>query len=129
MSKKKYVLNTVFGPYSSIIQAKDLYFISGQIPVNKKTGIIPKYISDQTTLALQNIDVILKENHLSIQNIVKITIFTTKMDKLKEINLSYQKFFNKYTKQYPARSCIGISELPQKVYIEIEAIASVLYKK
>ncbi|VFP77813.1 Rid family detoxifying hydrolase [Buchnera aphidicola] len=129
MSKKKYVLNTVFGPYSSVIRTKDLFFISGQIPVNKKTGIIPKYISDQTTLALQNINLILHENYLSIQNIVKITIFTTQMDKLKEINLSYQKFFNKYTNQYPARSCIGISELPQKVSIEIEAIASVLYKK
>ncbi|VFP85976.1 2-iminobutanoate/2-iminopropanoate deaminase [Buchnera aphidicola (Cinara pseudotaxifoliae)] len=125
MLKTKNILNTVFGPYSSIRQANNLLFISGQIPINKNTKIIPKCISEQTTLALKKINLLLLENQLSVKNIIKITIFTTKMDKLKEINLSYQNFFNKYTNRYPARSCVGVSELPEKVCIEIEAIASI----
>ncbi|WP_154027466.1 Rid family detoxifying hydrolase [Buchnera aphidicola] len=115
----------IFGPYSPILKINNLFFISGQIPINLTTGVIPKNISEQTTLILKNMNILLQENKISIKNIIKTTIFTTKMDKLKEINLSYQKFFDKYTKKYPARSCVGVSELPKKVSIEIEAIASI----
>ncbi|VFP78221.1 2-iminobutanoate/2-iminopropanoate deaminase [Buchnera aphidicola (Cinara cuneomaculata)] len=123
---EKYMLTKkIFGPYSPILKINNLFFISGQIPINLTTGVIPKNISEQTTLILKNMNILLQENKISIKNIIKTTIFTTKMDKLKEINLSYQKFFDKYTKKYPARSCVGVSELPKKVSIEIEAIASI----
>ncbi|VFP88426.1 2-iminobutanoate/2-iminopropanoate deaminase [Buchnera aphidicola (Cinara piceae)] len=125
MLKKKYTPNKIFGPYSPIFQINNLFFLSGQIPVDQKTGIIPKDLCKQTDLILMNIYSLLKNHKLNIKNIIKTTIFTTKMDKLKEINLSYKKFFDQYTDTYPARSCIGVSELPQKVSIEIEAIASI----
>ncbi|WP_244268594.1 RidA family protein [Buchnera aphidicola] len=126
MLKKKYILNKTFGPYSPIIQVNNLFFISGQIPIYHRTGVIPDNLYEQTSLALNNIRVLLKKSNLHIRNIVKITIFTTKINQLNEINLSYQEFFNKYTLKYPARSCIGISALPKKVDIEIEAIAAIL---
>lgn len=124
MLEKKYTLNQKFGPYSTIIKKNNFYFISGQIPINKKTGMIPQSISDQTTLTLKNIFTILQKNQLNIKNIIKITIFTTKLDKLNKINNAYQDFFDQHTTKYPARSCIGVSQLPKKVHIEIEAIAS-----
>ncbi|VFP79241.1 Rid family detoxifying hydrolase [Buchnera aphidicola] len=125
MLKEKNMSNKIFGPYSPIFQINNLFFISGQIPIDKNTGIIPKKISEQTDLILMNIYFLLKNYKLKIKNIIKTTIFTTTMDKLKEINLSYKNFFDKYTDKYPARSCIGVSELPKKVNIEIEAIASI----
>ncbi|VFP83720.1 Rid family detoxifying hydrolase [Buchnera aphidicola] len=124
MLKKKNVSKKIFGPYSPILKINNLFFISGQIPINQNTGTIPKYLSEQTNLVLNNLRILLEENQLSIVNIIKTTIFTTKIDKLKEINLYYKKFFDKYTTIYPTRSCIGVLELPKKVYIEIEAIAS-----
>ncbi|VFP81144.1 2-iminobutanoate/2-iminopropanoate deaminase [Buchnera aphidicola (Cinara kochiana kochiana)] len=125
MLKEKCTFKKPFGPYSPILKINNLFFISGQIPVDQNTGLIPKYLTEQTTLVLNNINTLLKENQLSVKNIIKTTIFTTKINKLKEINLFYQKFFDKHTTIYPTRSCIGISELPKKVFIEIEAIASI----
>ncbi|VAX76613.1 Rid family detoxifying hydrolase [Buchnera aphidicola] len=124
MFKKKNTVRKLFGPYSPIIKTDNLFFLSGQIPVNATTGIIPQGVNEQTTLILENIYILLKKNKLKLKNIVKITIFTTKMDKLNEINLSYKKFFKKNNIRYPARSCIGVSQLPKNVAIEIEAVAS-----
>ncbi|ABJ90694.1 Rid family detoxifying hydrolase [Buchnera aphidicola] len=116
--------NIVFGPYSPCIKINNLFFFSGQIPICLKTGLMPKNLSEQTILTLKNIKRLLYKNKLNIKNIIKTTIFTTNMDKLNEINLSYKNFFKKYTNVYPARSCIGISKLPKKAKIEIEVIAA-----
>ncbi|WP_075431993.1 RidA family protein [Buchnera aphidicola] len=114
----------IYGPYTPAIRSGNFLFLSGQIPINKKNGEIPEKISEQTQLSLKNILYILKEHHLCIKNIIKITIFTTELKKLDAINQTYSNFFKKYTKIYPARSCIGVLVLPRNVSIEIEAIAS-----
>ena len=49
------------GPYSQAIEMNGLLFISGQIPVNPKTGTIPEGIEAQTEQVMQNIGAILKE--------------------------------------------------------------------
>lgn len=115
--------NTIFGPYSQIVQINNLFFTSGQIPVNQKNKCIPNTISEQTKLVLQNIKKLLINQNLTIKNIIKITIFTTKLDLIKDINLTYKNFFDLYTTNYPVRSCIGVNQLPKNVFIEMEAIA------
>ncbi|CAL4322105.1 Rid family detoxifying hydrolase [Buchnera aphidicola] len=117
----------VLGPYSQGIKINNLLITSGQIPINPKTKMIPKKIFDQTTLVLENIKSIILASNFHIKNIVKTTIFTTRLDKIHKINGAYENFFIKNKVSiFPARSCVEVSKLPLNVKIEIEAIS---YKK
>ncbi|CAL4322828.1 Rid family detoxifying hydrolase [Buchnera aphidicola] len=111
------------GPYSQGVVFKNILFTSGQIPINKKLQIIPIDIFEQTKICLQNIGFILEKSNFQINEIIKIVIYTTKLEKIDLINNSYKKFFESYQMILPARTCIGVSKLPKNVDIEIEAIA------
>lgn len=117
------------GPYTQIIEIKNIIFISGQIPIIPETGIIPNNIYDQTYQALNNIKNLLKLRNLEINNIVKITLFIKNINDLNIINTSYKNFFdinntkNNKLIPLPTRTCIEVSKLPKNAKIEIEAIA------
>jgi len=109
------------GPYSIAASAGNLLFVSGQIPLNPKTNILETgTITAQTKQCLENLELILEESGSSIENVVKVGIFTTNMDKFGEINEVYSEFF---TNNYPARAVVEVSALPKGVNVEIEAIA------
>jgi 2-iminobutanoate/2-iminopropanoate deaminase len=117
----------VLGPYSQGIKIKNLLIISGQIPIDPIKKKIPKKIFDQTILVLRNIKKIILKANFDFKDIIKTTIFTTKLKKINEINHAYKKFFIDNTVPiFPARSCVEVSKLPLNVQIEIESIA---YKK
>lgn len=97
--------------------------ISGQIAINPINNKIPKNIDEQTKIVLNNIKTIIESKNLKIKNIVKTTIFTTKLHYINKINTIYKKFFEKYTKNFPARTCVEVSKLPKNSIIEIDAIA------
>lgn len=111
------------GPYNQAFKIDNYVFISGQIPIDSKTGTIPKGIQDQTILVLTNIHLILEAAELKIKNIIKTTVFLTNLNEMKEMNNVYKNFFIKHESEFPARSCIEVSRLPKDVKIEIEAIA------
>lgn len=115
------------GPYSYAIDTGEIIFISGQIPVIPDTLLIPDNIYDQTYQALQNIRTIIETKGLTINNIVKMTLFIDNIDNLLIINTSYKKFFDVYADfnifSFPARSCVEVSRLPKNVKIEIDSIA------
>lgn len=135
MNYKIKVINTQnapnpIGPYPQAIDIGPIIFISGQIPIIPNTnGIVPNGIYDQTYQTLQNIRNILESQQLSVNNIVKITLFIDNIQNVSEINTSYSNFFDTYSYKYkdkiifPARSCVEVSRLPQNVSIEIDAIA------
>ena len=108
------------GPYSQAILAGDFVFISGQIPIDPNTGEIKEGIKDATTQIIKNISAILEELGLTLDSVVKTTVFLTNMEDFKEFNEVYGAFFKK---DPPARSTVAVKELPRGVRIEIEAIA------
>ncbi len=108
------------GPYSQAIDAGNLVFISGQIPVNPATGEIPEGIEAQTAQSIANIKAILAEAGLSIDNVIKTTVFLADMSLFVPMNEVYAKEF---TAPFPARSAVAVRELPKQVLIEIETIA------
>lgn len=69
---------------------------------------------------MKNIQSILKEAGVSLEDVVKVTIFITDLSNFADVNEVYGSFF---TGNYPARSCVEVSKLPKDVGIEIEAIA------
>ena len=108
------------GPYSQAIDLGNMVFISGQIPVNHATGEIPEGIKAQTAQSISNIKAILAEAGLSINNVVKTTVFLADMSLFGEMNEVYG---TEFTEPYPARSAVAVRELPKQVLVEIETIA------
>lgn len=109
------------GPYSQAISVGNLLFISGQIPVNPADGTVPEGIKAQTAQSIANIKAILAEAGLSIDNVVKTTVFLADMSLFAEMNEVYAENF---TAPFPARSAVAVKELPKQVLVEIETIAS-----
>ena len=110
------------GPYSQAIDTGSFVFISGQIPVNPETGEIPEGITAQTTQSLANVKAILAEAGLSVDNVVKTTVFLSDMANFVPMNEVYGQEFQK---TYPARCAFAVKELPKKALVEIEVIAAV----
>lgn len=109
------------GPYSQAIDAGSFLFISGQIPVNPADGSIPEGIQEQTAQSIKNIKAILAEAGLTIDNVVKTTVFLANMEDFVAMNEIYAGAF---TAPFPARSAVAVKDLPKKVLVEIEVIAA-----
>ena len=109
------------GPYSQAIKINNLIFISGQIGIDNKKGIfIAKNIKEETTIIMENIKHILLSSNSNFENVVKSSIFLSKIDLFDDVNKVYKKYFSK---PYPARETIEVSRLPKNVNVEISMIA------
>lgn len=109
------------GPYSQAIDAGQFVFISGQIPVNPATGEIPEGITAQATQSLANVKAILAAAGLTMDNVVKTTVFLADMSLFGPMNEVYAQAF---TAPFPARSAVAVRELPKQVLLEVEVIAA-----
>ncbi|PKR85301.1 RidA family protein [Heyndrickxia camelliae] len=111
------------GPYSQAIRVGDFMFISGQTPINPQTNeIVESDIVLQTRQAMENIKAILEQEGLSLDHLVKTTIFLKDMNQFSIVNEEYGKYLGDHR---PARSTVEVSRLPKDALIEIEAIATV----
>lgn len=109
------------GPYSQAVDLGSLVYCSGQIPVNPATGEIPEGIKAQTAQSIANVKAILAEAGLTIENVVKTTVFLADMSLFGDMNEVYGREF---AEPYPARSAVAVRELPKQVLVEIEVIAA-----
>ena len=108
------------GPYSQAVKAGNLMFISGQIPLDPKTGdLVSESIDEQAKQVLNNIKSICEAAGQSIDDIVKISIFLTDLENFAIVNEVMKEYF---AEPYPARATIEVSGLPLGVNVEIEAI-------
>ena len=108
------------GPYSQAVKAGNLIFISGQIPLNPKTGdLVTESIEDQARQVLYNVKSICEAAGQSLDDIVKISIFLTDLSNFAVVNDMMKEYFSE---PYPARATVEVSGLPLGVNVEIEAI-------
>ena len=109
------------GPYSPALKVENLIFASGQLPIDPKTGeMIEGDIEARTRMVLENLKAVLEPYLISMENIVKTTIFLKDMNNFARVNKVYGEYFKE---KFPARSCVEVSRLPKDAEIEIEAIA------
>ncbi|MCX6102532.1 MAG: RidA family protein [Proteobacteria bacterium] len=109
------------GPYSQAVKAGGFLFISGQIPLDPKTGaVVGNTIELQTEQVMKNLIAILACQKLGLEHVVKTTVFITQMSEFPRFNEVYATFIKA---PYPARATVEVSKLPKGVFVEIEAIA------
>lgn len=109
------------GPYSQAVETSGMVFVSGQLPVDPATGaFVEGGIKELTRRSLTNIKNILAEEGLTMQHIVKTTVFLADMDDFAEMNEAYAEFFEGVA---PARSAMAVKTLPKGARVEIECIA------
>ena len=111
------------GPYSQAIDLGNLVITSGQLPIDVATGAFPEGIEAQTRQSLTNVKAILAEAGLSMDNVVKTTVFLSDMNNFAAMNGVYAQFFSEGN--YPARSAVEVARLPKDALVEIECIAVV----
>lgn len=110
------------GPYSQAIEKNGMLFISGQIPIDPKTGkFVEGGIVEQTTQVMENIGAILKEAGYDFKDVIKSTCLLSDMNNFAAMNEVYGKY---YAVEPPARAAFGVLRLPLDALIEIETIAA-----
>ncbi len=108
------------GPYSQAVKAGNLMFVSGQIPLDPKTGdLVSDSIEEQAKQVLKNVQSICEAAGYSLDDIVKISIFLTDLSNFGIVNDVMKEYFSE---PYPARATVEVSALPLGVNVEIEAI-------
>ncbi len=109
-------------PYSQGIVAGGFVFTAGQLG-GKPDGSGPEGgIEEQTEQAFRNLKAILEAAGSSLERIVKTTVFLKSLDDFAGMNEVYRRYVGDVP---PARSTVGVSELPAGALVEIEAIAAV----
>lgn len=110
------------GPYSQGIITGNLFFSSGQIALDPKSGeVVGTSIEEQTEQVMKNLGALLDEVGVSYKNVVKTVCFLADMNDFAVFNEIYGKYFT----EKPARSCVAVKTLPKNVLCEVEVIAEV----
>jgi 2-iminobutanoate/2-iminopropanoate deaminase len=124
---QKNIINTTqapapIGPYSQAVQAGNMLFISGQVPINPATGTVEATdVAGETDQVMKNLQAILTQAGYDFSHIVKTTIFLSDMSHFNAVNEVYGKYF---TGNYPARETVAVKGLPRSVNVEISMIAA-----
>ena len=110
------------GPYSQGVASGGYVFLSGQVGRNHDATELEKGVAAQTEQAILNLKAVLAEKNLTLDNVVKTTVFLADMNDFAEMNGVYARFFDENSA--PARSTVQVAGLPLAADMEIEAIAS-----
>ncbi|MCX7017728.1 MAG: RidA family protein [bacterium] len=109
------------GPYSQAIKAGNFIFVSGQIPLDPKTGEVSGAdVGAQTERVLQNIAAILDATGGGLYQVVKTTVYLKNIADFEAMNNVYRKHFALVP---PARATVEVANLPKSALVEIDCIA------
>jgi len=108
------------GPYSQAVRFANLVFVSGQIPLDPKSGeIVGGDIEVQVKQVLENLKAIVEASGMGLENVLKCTCFLKNMEHFARFNSVYNTYFSNVL---PARETVEVSRLPKDVLVEISAI-------
>ena len=110
------------GPYAQAVKTSGLVITSGQLPIDPATGAFPEGIQAQTRQTLTNVKAILEEAGLTMDAVLKTTVFLSDMNNFGAMNEVYASFFTEGC--FPARSAVEVARLPKDALVEIEVIAA-----
>lgn len=108
--------------FSHAVEANGLVFVSGQVHANADWQLVGETVPEKLDAIFDNIRAILASVDLTIEDIVKATVYVTDMAQMKELNESYPRYF--HAASLPAREAVCVKELPLGATIEISVIAA-----
>ncbi|KGN84245.1 MULTISPECIES: RidA family protein [unclassified Porphyromonas] len=108
------------GPYSQAVLVDKTLYASGQLGIDPKTGEFADGITAQTEQAFRNVHAILAEAGMTINDVVKTTVFLADMGDFAAMNEVYARQFEG---TFPARSAVAVRTLPKNGLVEIEVLA------
>ena len=108
------------GPYSQAIRAGGFLFVSGQIPLDPRTGqLVAGGIAEQTRRAMDNLGAVLEAAHTSFESVVKTTLYLMDLAEFAEANRVYATYFPEAP---PARATVQVAARPRGARVEIDAV-------
>jgi len=108
------------GPYSQAIRAGDIVYLSGQIPLDPKTGqLVEGDIDVQIRRVFDNLSAVCKAAGGSLAHVAKLQIYLTDLSHFGTVNEIMQTYFDS---PYPARAAIGVAQLPKGAEVEMDGI-------
>lgn len=110
------------GPYSQVVAAGDFLFLAGQIPLTPQGTMHQGDVEEQTRQVLNNLKAVLEQAGVTMNHVVKTTIFLANLSDFERVNRVYAEYFEQ---PFPARSTVEASKLPRGAAVEIDAIAHI----
>ena len=112
------------GPYSQAVRIGQILFVSGQIALDPHTGdLVTETIEEETHQVMKNLSAIVQAAGVTLEEVVKCSVFVTDMQLYERINTIYALYFDEATA--PARELIEVTNLPKYVNVEISAIVEI----
>lgn len=107
------------GTYSQAVKAGNTVYVSGQIPLNPKTGELVEGFENQVVQVFENLKAVIGAAGGSLKDVVKLNVYLTDLANFATVNEVQGRYFEK---PYPARAAVGISALPKGALVEAEAV-------
>lgn len=109
------------GPYSQAVAAGNMIYLSGQLGLDTKTGMLVEGIQQQTRGALENIKAVLLAAGSDMTKVVSVSVYLADMNEFAAMNEVYASYF---AEPYPARATAAVKQLPKNAKVEISAVAT-----
>ncbi len=105
-------------PLSAAVRGPGVLYLSGQVALDPGTGrLIQGDVAAQTSRTLENIQALLSSAGLSMDDVLRVGVFLTRMDAFAAMNEVYARHFRP---PFPARTTVAVRELPLGAEVEIE---------
>lgn len=109
------------GPYSQAVRAGGVLYLSGQIALDPVSGnLVQGDFATQVRRVFENLKAVLKESRAEFRHVVKATVYLSDLANFQTLNSIYAEYFGDHK---PARSTVGVSQLPRGAAVEIDLIA------
>ena len=109
------------GPYSQAVKIANTIYASGQIPLDPASGnLVDGDFPTHVRRVLDNLRAVLKQAGAEFRHVVKATVYLTDLANFQTLNSIYAEYFGDHK---PARSTVGVAQLPRGATVEIDVIA------
>jgi reactive intermediate/imine deaminase len=108
------------GTYSQAVRVGNTVYVSGQTPIDPRTGeLVTGGIEDEIKRCFDNLLAVVTAADGTFSQVAKVTIFMTDLAHFPKVNEIMATYFRQ---PYPARSTVGVAQLPKGSRVEIECI-------
>ncbi len=109
------------GVYSQAVRVGNTLWVSGQIPLDPKTGQLVAGIEAQVRQAFANLKAIVTAAGATLDQVVKVNVYLTDLAHFQLVNQVMAEMFQA---PYPARAAVGVAALPRGAEVEVECIVA-----